>query len=200
MGLIINKNKAISLVKKLNIEIDNKKETININRFDYINVSNEKHNIKVLKKYIKNNNITLDFSNNETYIIEYIDGMLRSKIEYKKVDALNNFNIDTNMYGIVILDKHNKKIWLPVISNDMVFQYDEILSYTSKRHNENIDTKKVLMGYALFGTEGAILASMNDEDNYDVVITLKNNNKLLIGNLTKETSDEIIELLDTIEE
>lgn len=68
-----------------------------------------------------------------------------------------------------------------------------------KRHNENIDTKKVLMGYALFGTEGAILASMNDEDNYDVVITLKNNNKLLIGNLTKETSDEIVELLDTIE-
>lgn len=57
--------------------------------------------------------------------------MFRSKIEYKKVDALNNFNIDTNMYGILILDKHNKKIWLPVISDDMVFQYDEILSYVS---------------------------------------------------------------------
>lgn len=199
MGLIINSKKANSLVKKLNIEIDNKKETININKFDYITLSNKKHNIKVLKNSVKNKEITLDFSNNETYIIEYIDGMFSRKIEYKKIDSLKGFNIDTNIHGILLYDKKNKKIWLPVINDDMVFNYKEIVSYTSSLHNEEINPKKVLMGYALFGTEGAILASMKDEEKYEVIIKLKDK-EILIGNLTKEIADEIIDYLDSIEE
>lgn len=205
MGLIINNynKESISFASKIHLSVDKKEYSINLDKFDYINVSNKKHKVKILKGRLKNSYKTLDFSNGETYIVKYYCGLFKSKVEYKKIDILRDFQIDKNIYGLFILDKHNRKIWLPVISNYMVLKYKDIFTFELRKHEEeeHINLKSAIVGYAFFGTAGAVLGGMNtnETNKYEILITLNNAQKILIENLDKKVAQEILEAFKEFE-
>lgn len=109
----------------------------------------------------------MNFSNDETYIMKYY-------------------------YGLFILDKHNRKIWLPVISDYMALKYKNIFIFELIKHEEeeHINLKLATVGYALCGTAGAVLDGMNtnETNKYEILITLNNAQKLLIENLDKQVA------------
>lgn len=99
--------------------------------------------------------------------------------------------------GLFILDKHNRKIWLPVISDYMVLKYKDIFIFELIKHEEeeHINLKSAIVGYILCGTAGAVLDGMNtnETNKYEILITLNNAQKLLIENLDKQVAQEILE-------
>ena len=56
MGLIINNcnKESVSFASKIHLSVDKKEYSINLDKFDYINVSNKKHKVKILKGRLKN--------------------------------------------------------------------------------------------------------------------------------------------------
>lgn len=194
MALLIGNyiNDDIGFAYKVCFSIDNKKEIFKYNNLNIIKLSNEKHSIKILKGRLKDNEKTLDFSNGEAYEMKYYSGIFKSKVKYKKIDLLKNFNIDENLYNIFIIDNHNQKIWIPIISTHTVITYDEIDYFEVEREEkDNFNARKALIGYALMGSAGTILGIDDTEPTYKIEIGLNNGNKLLINNLSKEASKDI---------
>lgn len=105
--------------------------------------------------------------------------------------------------GFFILDKHNRKIWLPVISDYMVLKYKDIFTFEliKREEEEHINLKSAIVGYALCGTAGAVLDEMNtnETNKYEILITLNNAQKLLIENLDKQVAQEILEAFKEFE-
>lgn len=106
-------------------------------------------------------------------------------------------------YGLFILDKHNRKICLPVISDYMVLKYKNIFIFELIKHEEeeHINLKLATVGYALCGTAGAVLDGMNtnETNKYEILITLNNAQKILIENLDKKVAQEILEAFKEFE-
>ena len=85
----------------------------------------------------------------------------------------------------------------------MVLKYKDIFTFELRKHEEeeHINLKSAIVGYAFFGTAGAVLGGMNtnDKTKYEILITLNNAQKILIENLDKKVAQEILEAFKEFE-